>query len=228
MGTHDGHRERIKQSFLTYGLEPMSDVNALEFLLFYAIPRRNTNELAHALLDQFGSLDGVFHASVEELEAVPGIGEHAATLLTLVPQVMKKAAVSKTREIVQIRSSEEAGQYLLPRFMNEQDEVVLMLCLDARKAVICCCEMGRGVVDAADASVRRIAEKALKVKASSVIIAHNHPSGFAIPSREDDIFTRNLYNSLTAVGVQFIDHIIVAGDDYVSMADTGLLSFYRF
>ena len=228
MGIHEGHRERIKESFLAYGLEPMSDVSALEFLLFYAIPRRDTNELAHALLDQFGSLDGVFHASVEELKAVPGIGDHAATLLTLVPQIMKKAAVAKTREIVQIRSSAEAGAFLLPRFLNEQDEVLLMLCLDARKAVICCCEMGRGVVNGVEASVRRMVEKALKVKASSVIVAHNHPTGFAIPSREDDVFTRNLYSSLSAVGVRFVDHIIVAGDDYVSMGDTGMLALYRF
>lgn len=228
MGVHDGHRERIKESFRAHGLEPMSDVNALEFLLFYAIPRRNTNELAHVLLDQFGSLEGVFHASLEELKAIPGIGEHAATLLMLVPQIMKKAAVSGTREIVQIRSSSDAGAYLLPRFMNEQDEVLLMLCLDARKCIICCCEMARGVVNGVEASVRRIVEKALKVKASSVIIAHNHPSGFAIPSREDDVFTKNLCSSLSAVGVHFIDHIIVAGGDYVSMADTGMLALYRF
>ena len=223
MGIHDGHRERVKESFLAYGLEPMSDVSALEFLLFYAIARRDTNESAHALLNQFGSLDGVFHASVEELKTVPGIGEHAATLLTLVPQIMKKAAVSATREIVQIRSSADAGRYLLPRFMNEQDEVLLMLCLDARKGVISCCEMGRGVVNGVETSVRRIAEKALKLKASSVIISHNHPSGLAIPSREDEIFTGTLFSSLSAVGVPLIDHIIVAGGDYVSLADLGML-----
>ena len=228
MGVHDGHRERMKESFLAYGLEPMSDIGALELLLYYAIPRRDTNELAHALLDTFGSLDGVFHASPEELKAVPGIGEHAAILIALVPQIVKKSAVSRTREIVQIRSTSEAGAFLLPRFQHEQDEVLLMLCLDARRAVICCCEMARGVVNSVEASTRRIVEKALKVKASAVIIAHNHPSGFAIPSREDDAFTKNLYSSLETVGIRFLDHIIVAGDDYVSLADTGILSLYRF
>lgn len=228
MAVHDGHRERMKESFLAYGLEPMNDVNALELLLFYAIPRRDTNELAHALLEQFGSLEDVFHASLEELTAVPGIGEHAASLLLLVPQIMKKSAVSKTREIVQIRSSADAAAYLMPRFMNEQDEVLLMLCLDARKSIICCSEMGRGVVNGVDANARRIVEKALKVKASSVIIAHNHPSGFALPSREDDAFTRTLYSSFAAVGVDLVDHIIIAGSDYVSLADTGMFLLYRF
>ena len=228
MAIHDGHRERLKESFLEYGLAPMSDISALELLLFFAIPRRDTNELAHALLDAFGSLDGVFHASKEELESIPGIGEHAATLLILVPQIVKKSAVSKTREIVQICSTSDAGAYLTPRFQHEQDEIVLMLCLDARKSVICCCEMGRGVVNSVEASTRRIVEKALKVKASAVIIAHNHPSGFAIPSREDDAFTKAMYNALENVGIRFLDHIIVAGDDYVSLADTGMFSLYRF
>ena len=228
MGIHDGHRERLKESFLEYGLAPMSDISALELLLCYAIPRRDTNELAHALLDAFGSLDGVFHASKEELKTVPGIGDHAATLLMLVPQIVKKSMVSKTREITQIRSTAEAGEYLLPRFLHEQDEILLMLCLDARKSVICCCEMARGVVNGVEASARRIVEKALKVKASAVIIAHNHPGGFAIPSREDDVFTKSLYSALEGVGVRFLDHIIVAGDDYVSLADTGILSLYRY
>ena len=87
--------------------------------------------------------------------------------------------------------------------------------------------MGRGNVDSLDADVRRIVEKALKVRASSVIIAHNHPSGFAIPSREDDLFTKCLYDGLRTVGLRLLDHIIVAGGDFVSLADTGLFGLYR-
>ena len=228
MGIHDGHRERTKQSFLEHGLEPMSDITALELLLFYAVPRRDTNALAHALLDRFGGLDRVLEASAAELQEVPGVGEHAAVLLTLVPQIMKKAAVGKTREIVQISSSREAGAYLLPRFQLETDEVLLMLCLDARRSILCCAEMGRGVVNAVETNTRRIVEKALKVKASSVILAHNHPSGFAIPSREDEVFTRSIFRSLATVGVRLEDHIIVADGDYVSLADTGMLAALRY
>ena len=228
MSVHDGHRERMKESFHSYGLEPMSDVNALEMLLFFAIPRRDTNELAHALLDAFGSLDGVFHASLEELKAVPGIGEHAATLLLLVPQIMKKSEVSKTREIVQIRSAREAAAYLMPRFLHEQDEVLLMLCLDVHNTIICCCEVSRGVVNSVEASARRIVEKALKAKSSSVIMAHNHPAGSAMPSREDDAFTKTLCDSFAAVGVKFLDHIIIAGKNYVSFSDRGLMVLYRY
>ncbi len=228
MGIHDGHRERLRQSFLEHGLSGMNDINALELLLFYAVPRRDTNELAHLLLQHFGSLDGVFSASAEELCEVEGIGAYAASLLTLVPEIMKKSRLSKSREIRQIRSSDDAGEYLLPYFMNERDEVVYLLCLDSKRAVICCAEMGRGVVNSVDTSVRRIVEKALKVKACSVIIAHNHPDGLALPSREDDLFTKCLYNALETVGIRLEDHIIVADEDYISIADTGMMALYKY
>lgn len=228
MGVHDGHRERLRQSYLEHGLQSMNDINALELLLFYAIPRRNTNELAHRLLERFGNLDGVFSAPVEDLCEVEGIGENAAALITLIPEIMKKSRLSKSREIKQIRSSEDAGAFLLPYFMNEKDEVVYLLCLDSKRAVICCAEMGRGVVNTVDANIRRMVEKALKVRACSAIVAHNHPDGVAIPSREDDVFTKCLYNALETVGIRLEDHIIVAGEDYISIADTGMMTFYRY
>ena len=196
MGVHDGHRDRLRQSYLEHGLMSMNDINALELLLFYAIPRRDTNETAHRLLDRFGSLDGVFSASAEELQEVEGIGENAAALLTLIPEIMKKSRVSKAREIRQIRSSDDAGAYLLPYFLNERDEVIYLLCLDTKRCVICCAEMGRGVVNSVDTGIRRIVEKALKVRACSAILAHNHPDGIALPSREDEVFTRALDNAL--------------------------------
>ena len=225
---HDGHRERLKETYLEHGLDRMNDIQALELLLFYAVARRDTNELAHALLARFGSLDAIFHTSVEELEEVPGVGRHTAILLTMIPQIMKKSAVSKTGEIHQITSSRDAGRYLVPHFLEEQDEVVLMLCLDNKRAILCCCEMGRGVVNTVNINIRRAVEKALRVKASTVILAHNHPGGLAIPSREDDIVTKNLYNALEIVGIHLEDHIIVADGDYVSMADTGMMQLYRF
>ena len=227
MGVHEGHRARLRQSFLEHGLQSMNDINALELLLFYALPRRDTNETAHLLLERFGSLHGVFSASIEDLREVDGIGDYAAALIALVPEIMKKSRLSKSREIRQIRSSSDAGEYLLPYFMNEQDEVVYMLCLDSKRAVICCSEMGRGVVNTVDANIRRMVEKALKVKACSVIVAHNHPDRIAIPSREDDIFTRCLYNALDTVGIRLEDHIIVADEDYISIADSGMMSLYQ-
>lgn len=228
MGVHDGHRERLRARFAEHGLESFNELNALELLLCYAIPRRDTNELAHRLLDAFGSLSGVFQASMQELTSIPGIGENAAVLILMVPQIVKKAHVSKAKETKIIRNSTDAGNYLLPYFLDEQDEIVMMLCLDNKRAVICCREMGRGVVNCVDANIRRMVETALKVKTTTVIIAHNHPNGVALPSREDDNFTRTLYRSLGLLGITLEDHIIVANDEFVSLADSGVMHLFKY
>ena len=228
MGVHDGHRERLRARFAEHGLDSFNELNALELLLCYAIPRRDTNEIAHRLLDAFGSLSGVFQASMQELTSVPGIGENAATLILMVPQIVKKAHVSKAKETKIIRNSTDAGNYLLPYFLDEPDEIVMMLCLDNKRAVICCREMGRGVVNCVDANIRRMVETALKVKTTTVIIAHNHPNGVALPSREDDNFTRTLYRSLGLLGITLEDHIIVANDEFVSLADSGIMHLFKY
>ena len=228
MGVHDGHRERLRARFAEHGLESFNELNALELLLCYAIPRRDTNELAHRLLDAFGSLSGVFQASMQELTSIPGIGENAAALILMVPQIVKKAHVSKAKETKIIRNSTDAGNYLLPYFLDEQDEIVMMLCLDNKRAVICCREMGRGVVNCVEANIRRMVETALKVKTTTVIIAHNHPNGVALPSREDDNFTRALYRSLGLLGITLEDHIIVANDEFVSLADSGVMHLFKY
>lgn len=228
MGVHDGHRERLRARFAEHGLDSFNELNALELLLCYAIPRRDTNEIAHRLLDAFGSLSGVFQASMQELTSVPGIGENAATLILMVPQIVKKAHVSKAKETKIIRNSTDAGNYLLPYFLDEPDEIVMMLCLDNKRAVICCREMGRGVVNCVDANIRRMVETALKVKATTVIVAHNHPNGVALPSREDDNFTRTLYRSLGLLGITLEDHIIVANDEFVSLADSGIMHLFKY
>ena len=228
MGVHDGHRERLRARFAEHGLESFNELNALELLLCYAIPRRDTNEIAHRLLDAFGSLSGVFQASMQELTSIPGIGENAAMLILMVPQIVKKAHVSKAKETKIIRNSTDAGNYLLPYFLNEQDEIVMMLCLDNKRAVICCREMGRGVVNCVDANIRRMVETALKVKTTTVIVAHNHPNGVALPSREDDNFTRTLYRSLGLLGITLEDHIIVANDEFVSLAESGIMHLFKY
>lgn len=228
MGVHDGHRDRLRARFLEHGLDNFNELNALELLLFYAIPRRDTNEIAHALLACFGSLEGVFLASERELLQVPGIGTNAAALIRLVPQLMKKSALSRPNRRETIMNSSDAGRYFIPRFMYEQDEVVYLLCLDAQKRVIKCAEMGRGVVNCVETSIRRIVETALKYKSSSVILAHNHPDGLALPSSEDDMVTKQVNTALALVGVSLEDHIIVAGDDFVSFADSGIMRLYRY
>lgn len=224
MGVHEGHRSRMKARYRDHGLDNFNDVNVLELLLFYAIPRKDTNELAHALLDHFGSLDKVFEASVPELESVPGIGESTALLISLVPQITRRYMMAKGSCISTIASSVDAGNYLVPRLMFEKDEKALLLCLDAKKSVISCDSLGSGAVNAVNISVRKVVEIAVRNRASSVILAHNHPGGVALPSREDERITIEIASALKLVGIPLDDHIIVAGDDYVSFADSGMIS----
>ena len=210
---HAGHRQRLKRQFLEAGLDSLSDVNCLELLLFYAIARRDTNPLAHALLEQFGSLSAVFNASPEQLQQVPGISEHAAVLLHAIPALGRRYFIDQTRQEKILNSTERCGAYLIPYFFGAREEQVYLLSLDAKCKVLDCRMLSRGSVNAAEISVRRIVETALAVNATS--------SGIALPSREDEATTRRLETALDAVGIQLVDHIIVADNDFVSMADSG-------
>ena len=223
MGTHDGHRARMKARFVRCGLDNFDDHSVLELLLFYAVPRRDVNELAHALLDHFGTLDAVFEASFEDMMQVPGAGENVATLLTLVPQVSRRYQLAKRRQQKLLRSSEEAGRYLVPLYLYERAEVVYLLCLDAKGGLISCREVGRGVVNAAEVSVRTIVETALSQKAVSVILSHNHVDAYALPSREDELTTRRVRDALLLVGITLADHIIVADGETFSLYASELI-----
>ena len=228
MGIHEGHRERLKKQFCDYGLDSFSDINVLEMLLFYSIPRKDTNETAHMLLNKFGSLDAVFRASVIELQEVEGVGYNSAVLITFVARLLKKIEVSKTAEMKTINGSKDAGKYFLARFVNEPDEILYLLALNGKRGIISCTEMARGSVSSVEVNVRRVIETALKEKAISIILAHNHPGGTLYPSREDDILTRKLYRALVPLGINLEDHIIVADGNYISFSDRGFMDNYRY
>jgi DNA repair protein RadC len=224
MNVHDGHRERMKNRFSEHGLENFDDHSVLELLLFYALPRSDVNPLAHALLLKFGSLAAVFDAPADELTKVPGIGENTALFIKLIPQVGRRYLLSRTRFDDILDSSKKAGAYLLPYFFAERDEVVYMVCLDAKCKVLNCKLLFRGSVNSASVSVRKIVENALGYNSTSVVIAHNHTSGIALPSEEDKETTRRIASALKAVDIVLADHIVVADDDFVSLADTGLFN----
>lgn len=224
MSIHDGHRQRMKARFLNEGLDSFSEIQVLEILLFYAIPRKDTNPIAHELLNQFGSLSQVLDAPVEELCKVNGISENSASLLKLVTEVGRYYQVSRNSQIEILTTLEACASYMVPRFFGRRLETVFLLCLDAKSKVLCCKEVGEGDINAASISVRKIVEIALGAGASSVVLAHNHPSGVAIPSSEDILTTRRLFAALQAVDITLVDHVVVADGDYVSMAQSN----YRF
>ena len=222
MGIHDGHREKMRRRFQETGLEGFADHEALELLLYYAIPRRDTNELAHRLLTHYGSLSALLQAPIEDLRRVEGVGESAAVLLKLVPAFVYKAQRSAGQETV-LNSTEKAGRYLLTCFAGERNEVIYQLCLDRKGKLLARKRLSEGGSAAAELNIRRLVENALLSSASAVILSHNHPSGIALPSREDYATTQQAQDALRTIGVELLDHIIVAEDDYVSLADSGIL-----
>lgn len=220
MGMHDGHRQRLKERFRLEGLDSFNEVNALELLLFYCIPRQDVNPLAHALLDYFGSYTKVMEASPEELKNVPGIGDEAATFLSLVTAAGRYYQEKNLQPGAIMRTTEECAEYMMPYFFGRGNEVIYMLCLDAKCKVIGCPMLGEGSATVANVPIPKAVSVAVTLRASSVILAHNHPSGIAAPSPDDEMYTIELAKAMKAVGIKLSDHIVIADGDYVSMAQS--------
>ncbi len=224
MSIHEGHRQRLKDRFRQEGLDGFNEVNALEMLLFYCVPRSDTNPLAHRLIERFGSFSGVLDASIEELEAVEGVGHNISTFLAFIPQLERYYNDNKNKNLKILTSVSQCGEYLRPKFINRKNEMVYMVCLDAKCKVLSCKQLGEGSVNSAGVPIRRIVDVALKMNASSVILAHNHPGGVAFPSSDDIQTTIRVSQALAGVDVVLTDHLIFADGDYTSIVDSG---YYR-
>lgn len=223
MSMHDGHRKRLRQRFLEEGLDHFTDVQVLELLLFYCIARQDTNPIAHRLLEHFGSLSRVLEAPVAELCKVEGVGENTAIFLRLVTQAGAFYLKDRAAQTKVLPTLESCAQFLQPYFYGQNVETVYLLCLDAKCKLLCCKKMSQGNVNSTEISIRKIVETALSANASSVLLAHNHPGGIAIPSYADIHTTMNVASALQAVDVHFIDHLVICDDDYVSLMQSGYL-----
>ncbi len=218
---HGGHRGRMKQRYLSQGLDGFSDHEVLELLLYYAIPRADVNPLAHRLIDHFGSLHAVLDAEVGELTEVAGVGESTALLLRFVRDLNRRYLLDKQEKRPSLAEPAAAGKLFLPYFYGIQEERVYAAFLDDDLRLINCRLLFEGGINYAPLSVRKLVEAALREKATGVILAHNHPAGQAIPSLEDREATLQIRSALEAMEIRLLDHIIVAGEDYISMEECG-------
>ena len=224
MGLHDGHRKRLKAQFLAQS-DSFHDHQLLELLLCYAIPQGDVNVLAHRLLERFGSLSGVLDARPEALVQTPGVGEHTAVLLKLIPVLSGRYQADRASLGTILNSTQAAGSYLRPFFsQGARYEMAYLVCLDGKYKVLGCHRLGEGSVNAAEITVRKVMEIALAQNATAVILAHNHLSGLALPSNADLMTTQRLSSILQSVGLELLDHLIFTDDDMVSLRDSGLFS----
>jgi DNA repair protein RadC len=220
---HSGHRERVKNQFLKSGLDSFQSHSVLELLLYYAIPLKDTNPIAHRLIQKFGSLSGTFDAPFEELLEVDGIGKSAATLIKLIPQLCRRYEEDLDRDKTVIYSYEEAGKQLIHKFIGRQNEVVILMLLDSQTRILYCDVVDEGSVNSANIYIKKIVRLSVQYNASYAILSHNHPSGNCLPSKQDLSTTRWVYEALDTVEVRLIDHIIVSGNDYLSIAKSKLM-----
>lgn len=211
---HEGHRQRLKNKFIENGFQGFEPHNILELLLFYSIPRKDTNEIAHNLINRFGSLKNVFNASYNELMTVDGIKENSATLIKMVPQIAKEYVNSSLAKNAIFNNANSIGEYFINKYMGEKHEIVYIMLLSNKFELLSVEKIHEGSVSSAHVSTRKILEYVVKHNASMVVLAHNHPEGTVCPSMNDITTTANLMAALDACEVKFVEHFIIAGNEF--------------
>jgi len=219
----DGHRQRLRERFLRAGLDGLQDYEALELLLTYAIPRRDVKPLAKDLLETYGSLEKLLDAVPAELLDNHGVGPTAATLVLLIKALCAKYLEQKARDVDVLDSTAKVVNFLRMKLGGGKKETFMVLFLNSWNHLLEF-QTFAGTVDRAAVYPREVAEKCLLVRATSVIIAHNHPSGICMPSEGDLATTRRIQEALATIDVRLVDHIIVTPTAHLSLRGCGKLN----
>lgn len=211
---HTGHRGRMAAKYRSGGADVMADHELLEMLLYYSIPRVNTNETAILLLRRFGSLNAILSAPLHELTAVEGVGEKSARLIRLCGDIALRAEREGNSTPRRFSDLDEIGEYLVTQLDPLPRERVLVLLLSSSNELLACENLGDGSVNTADVNIRQIIEYAILRKASQLVLAHNHPDGDLSPSDSDVTTTLQLHRACLPLDLELTEHILVAGGKY--------------
>ncbi len=220
---HEGHRQRVRSRYLTEGLDGFEDHQVLEMLLFYCIPIRDTNELAHKMIREYGSLANLLEADPKDICKRCGVNENTAILISCIPSLARRYFKAKWGEKPVLNSSSLAGEYAVSLFAGRTYEAFYVICLDAQSRVNSAALVHEGTINEAPVYPRLIVEAALRHQANSVILSHNHPGGSLQPSKADIEVTKRIKAALEAISIKVVDHIIVGGDKFTSFAEKGLM-----
>lgn len=218
---HKEHRKRVRKEFLEHGFaDDVAAHKLLEMLLFFSIPRKDTNEIAHLLLKEFGSISGVFEAETTDLLKVDGIGENSAALIKIILPLLRRYQSEKVSNKHKYTNMDEICNFLIKKYFGYKSEVFMVTCFNNDGYMISCDKIGEGDMSSVGVSIREIVQVVLKRNAACVVISHNHTSGNALPSEADVEMTKSIKVTLQQMGVKLLDHIIVVTDDCVSMAQS--------
>jgi len=220
---HEGHRQRVRARVLAEGLDAFEDHQVLELILFYCIPMKDTNEIAHTMIKEFGSIASLFEAQPEDIAKRCKVSLNTAIFLSLVPSLSRRYLKAKWGDKPLLNSSTKAGEYVLSLLSGRTYEVFYVICLDSQNKVNYAALVHEGTINEAAVYPRLIVEAAIRHKAASVILAHNHPGGGMQPSKADIEVTQRIREALKAISIGTVDHVIAAGDKYYSFAENNLL-----
>lgn len=220
---HEGHRTRLKERFLAEGFDNFKPHEILELMLCYAVPRRDVNKQAHDLINKFGSVSGVFDAEIEDLVEKGGLTKSSAIFMKLVPELSRVYRKDRWQEKLDMSSIYVAGRYAVDLFVGSTYEELYALCLNSKNGLIKCEKISEGTINETPVYTRLVVEAALRCKASKVILAHNHPSGNHEPSWVDIQSTKKIKAALENIDIEFVDHIIVGGESFCSLKNSGKL-----
>ena len=221
---HADHRRRVREAFIKGGTAHIPDRGLLELILFYAIPRRDTNALATSLIEKYGSLKGVSEAGYDDLIKEEGIGESAALLLSTLPEISKRCG----KEAKSLRAICEPGQaqaFVKDLFKDTENEEFIMICIDASGRSTACVKLAQGDKTGVVIDKKEMLRAAIESDAESVIFAHNHPGGEAAPSAADIELTLDASRLLAETGIRLEDHIIAGADECLSLASTAKFAY---
>ena len=220
---HEGHRDRMRSRFLQEGADGMATHEILEMLLYGTIPRGDTNEIAHHLLDEFGSISNLIEADPHEIAKTAGVGTKSAVFLSLLHELVLRYEREKVEQKPALTSISRSVEYCRALLAFRPTERFYVICLDSRRKILHTSKISEGTVNDAAVSPRMVAEKALRYQATSVLLCHNHPKGSVKPSFDDINLTARLKRMLEPLGVEVVDHIIIGENEYFSFFENDLL-----
>ena len=225
---HKGHRQRMRERVQSYGLDSLAEHEALEYVLYLTNAQRDTNGIAHDLIDRFGDFAAVLEASEEELCTVEGVGPSTARMLHLLPQISRYYGRSRPSTTRCIKTTEQMGSYLMAKFAWSDYERAMLVSLDSRKRVRAAVWLREGTSDRVSLDIKNVVAAAIKGGTDAVVLCHNHPNGVALPSLEDMDATGSIARALGLVNVHLLDHFILTDTEYFSMRDANRLPIYDF